>query len=77
MKSIFNGKMYDTDKSENVCNIFNHSVYRTNKEVLFTTCCYEKMGEQISSTNQEEIKSLIGRYCPETYIELFGEVEET
>ena len=77
MKAILNGKLYDTNKSVNLCNFFGHSVYKTNNGTLFMT--YNDggaLGEQISNVNYDEIKETIGRYCPDSYILIFGKVEE-
>lgn len=77
MKSILDGKLYDTDKSENLCNFPNHSIYRTKNGALFITYNGDDMPHgRISCTDQEIVKAMIGQYCPDVYIELFGEPEE-
>lgn len=75
MKTIFKGKLYDIDKSEKLCNVgfSGYSVYRTNKGALFL---FNDVAMQISNTDQEQIKDILGCENPEKYIELFGEVEE-
>lgn len=76
MRQIIDGKLYDTDKSKHLCSFYNHSIYRAEKGALFMTCNANSSMEQISNTNEDEIKKAIGKFCPDTYIELFGEVEE-
>lgn len=76
MKSIIGGKLYDTDKSEKLCDFSSHSIYRTNNGTLFMTYSDQKTTEQISNVNQGKIKDLIGQHFPNDYIEIFGKVEE-
>lgn len=75
MKEIIDGKLYNTDKSEKICNIglSSHSIWRTAKGTLFLV---NDTLMRISNTNQEVIKDLLGKENPEKYIELFGEPEE-
>lgn len=74
MKSIIDGKLYDTDKSEHICGLsLFHDVWRTNKGTLFMT--YNLEG-RISCVDQDKIKELIARHNPYIYIELFGQPEE-
>lgn len=73
MKAIINGKLYDTEKSEMICDIgMTGSIWRTAKGNLFLL---NDITMRISNTNQEEIKDLLGGENPEKYIELFGEPE--
>lgn len=75
MKEIINGKLYDTKKSEKICDIeyFPHSIWRTAKGRLFLV---NELLMKIISTNQKSLKQLLGRQSPEKYTELFGQVEE-
>lgn len=73
MKEIFKNKLYDTEKSENICNYLDHSVWKTNKGTLFMTYNPE---EKVSCISQTDIRDFIGEYFPDIYIKLFGEVEE-
>lgn len=75
MKEIINGKLYDTEKSEKICDIeiTGHSLWRTAKGTLFLV---NDVLIRISNTDQEKIKEILGKNNPEKYIELFGEVEE-
>lgn len=75
MKSIFNKKLYDTNKSEKLCNVgfSGYSVWITSKGSLFL---FNDITMQICNTDQERIKDILGQENPEKYIELFGEVEE-
>lgn len=72
MKSIIDGLLYDTEKAEFVgvypgtCEI-----YRTKNNRIFI--------DTVSGgfiVDEKEVKEIIGKYCPDEYIELFGEVEE-
>ncbi len=75
MKEIINGKLYDTEKSEKICNVkfTGHSIWRTQKGTLFLL---NDICMQISNVHQETIKDLLGKENPQKYIELYGEIEE-
>lgn len=75
MKTIYKNKLYDTEKSENICNFYDHSVYKTQNGTLFMTCGYDTE-EKISCTSHTEIRDFIGIHFPDIYIKMFGEVEE-
>lgn len=72
MKSIIDGLLYDTEKAECVgtypdtCDI-----YRTKNNRIFINTA---SGEFI--VDEKEVKDIIGKYLPNIYIALFGEVEE-
>jgi len=76
MREILDGKLYDTEKCENLCNFNNHSVYRTKNGKLFMTCYDFGISERMSCTNEEEIKNAVGHFSPDDYIKIWGEVEE-
>lgn len=82
MKFIENGKLYDTEKSEFLCNFRNFGeIWRTENGTLFvisSTGWEDQENRQIMifSTDQEYIKEELGKADAEKYIELFGEVEE-
>lgn len=75
MKQIINKKLYDTEKSEKICDVeyFPHSIWKTEKGRLFLV---NELLMKIINTNQKSIKELLGRSNPEKYIELFGQIEE-
>jgi len=75
MKAIINGKLYDTEKSEKICNVkfTGHSIWRTTKGTLFL---FNDICMQISNVNQDAIKDLLGKESPEKYIELYGGIDE-
>ena len=75
MKEIIKGKLYDTEKSEKICNVSltPYSIWRTAKGNLFIT---NDLCMRISNTNQDTVKELLAKENPEKYIELYGEVEE-
>lgn len=75
MKEIINGKLYDTEKSEKICdvNFTGHSIWRTRKGTLFLV---NNILMRISNVNQDAIKSFLGKEDPEKYMKLFGEIEE-
>lgn len=77
MQAIIDGLLYDTYKAEEIYNFYySHSqdgftIYKTKNNRIFieTSSC-----EFI--TDGERVRDMIGRNCPDKYIELFGEVEE-
>ena len=76
MKAIINGLLYDTEKADCIGTYKNKyldtsGVYRTKNNRVFV---YTAEGEFIVEENQ--VKEIMGKYCPDKYIELFGEVEE-
>ena len=76
MKAIINGLLYDTEKAEYLGEYQNkfheaNGVYRTKNNRIFIETA---TGEFI--IDEKEIKEIMGKYCPDKYIELFGEVEE-
>lgn len=75
MKEIIDGKLYDTKKSEKICdiNFTTHSIWRTQKGSLFL---FNNMLMRISNVNQDILKNLLGKENPEKYIELYGDIEE-
>lgn len=75
MRTIYKNKLYDTEKSENICNFYGYSVYKTQNGTLFMTCGYDAE-EKIYCTSHPEIRDFLGEHFPDIYIELFGEVEE-
>lgn len=76
MRAIYKNKLYDTEKSENICNFHSNSVYKTQNGTLFMTCEDGTGEEKVSCINQPEIRDFIGEHFPDIYIKLFGEVEE-
>lgn len=80
MKAILDGKLYDTEKSEKLCDFDYHTAYRTKNGTLFTVFTHfdenGKRKEIIDNKDQEKIKGAIGLNCPDIYIKIFGEVEE-
>ena len=74
MKKIINGKMYDTDTSEEIYldENKNRHIFKTMKGNYFLL--YSN-GEIVPKT-ENEVKELLGLYNADRYIELFGEVEE-
>ena len=74
MKKIINGKMYDTDISEEIYldEMNNRRIFQTKKGNYFLL--YPN-GELVPKT-EDEIKELLGNNDTNKYIELFGEVEE-
>lgn len=76
MRAIYKNKLYDTEKSENICNFYGHSVYKSKNGTLFMTYKDDMGKEKISCISQPEIGDFIGEHFPDIYIELFGEVEE-
>lgn len=76
MKTIYKNKLYDTEKSENICNFRGRSVYKTKNGTLFMIYENYEMRQKIFSISQPEIRDFIGEHFPDKYIELFGEVEE-
>lgn len=74
MKKIINGKMYDTDTSEEIYldEMNNRRVFQTKKGNYFLL--YPN-GELVTKT-EDEIKEFLGNNDTNKYIELFGEVEE-
>jgi len=80
MKRIVNGKLYDTDTAELVCqsNIsrFVSRLYRTKKDRYFV---YEKIGdiEDIKPLNEDGTLEWLSKHNPDKAIELFSErIEE-
>lgn len=75
MKSIIGQKLYDTEKSEKLCDsrIFGDSIWITSNGTLFLV---DNICMRISSINQEAIKELLGKENPEKYIEMYGTVEK-
>lgn len=76
MRTIYKNKLYDTEKSENICNFHSRSVYKTQNGTLFMTYEGDTGEEKASCINQPEIRDFIGEHFPDIYIVLFGEVEE-
>ena len=74
MKQIIDEKLYDTENSQIICEFKNHRIYRTNKGTLFMTYFDNVNGEQVSNTNRNDIKDMIGMYVPSEYIKIFREV---
>ena len=74
MKKIINGKMYDTDTSEEIYldEMNNRRIFQTKKGNYFLL--YPN-GELVPKT-EDEIKGFLGNNDTNKYIELFGEVEE-
>ena len=74
MKKIINGKMYDTDNSEEIYldEMNNRRIFQTKKGNYFLL--YPN-GELVPKT-EDEIKEFLGNNDTNKYIELFGKVEE-
>ena len=74
MKKIINGKMYDTDTSEEIYldEMNNRRIFQTKKGNYFLL--YPN-GKLVPKT-EDEIKEFLGNNDTNKYIELFGEVEE-
>lgn len=74
MKKIVDGKMYDTDVSEEIYldEMTNRRIFQTKKGNYFLL--YPN-GEVVPKT-EDEIKEFLGLNDTEKYIALFGEVEE-
>lgn len=76
MKAIINGLLYDTEKADCVGTYKNRyfdtcDVYKTKNNRVFI-----EKAEGGFIIDENEVKEIIGQYCPDKYIELFGEVEE-
>lgn len=74
MKKIVDGKMYDTDTSEEIYldEMTNRRIFQTKKGNYFLL--YPN-GEVVPKT-EAEVKEFLGLNDTEKYIALFGEVEE-
>ena len=74
MKKIVDGKMYDTDVSEEIYldETTNRRIFRTKKGNYFLLYAN---GEIVPKT-EAEVKEFLGLHDTEKYIALFGEVEE-
>ena len=74
MKKIINGKMYDTDTSDEIYldEMNNRRIFQTKKGNYFLL--YPN-GELVPKT-EDEIKEFLGNNDTNKYIELFGKVEE-
>ena len=76
MKRIVNGKLYDTDTVELVCQSsisrFENRLYRTRKGRYFV---YEKIGnvEDITPLNEDETFEWLSKHDPDKAMELFAE----
>jgi len=80
MKRIVNGKLYDTNTAELVCQskiaLFENRLYRTKKGRYFV---YEKIGdiEDIKPLNEDETFEWLSKHNPDKAMELFAErIEE-
>jgi len=76
MKQIINGKLYDTNKIEFTHTLIDtdgseYLIGKTSKGAIVAT---DKDKKNIFGPEQTKI--LLGYRFPDTYIELFGEVEE-
>lgn len=76
MKRIIDGKMYDTDESEilyiETSGINKHRMlYRTTNGNYFK---FYANGE-IVPLSEEQAQEYLGKYDPDKYIEIWGEVE--
>lgn len=76
MRAILNNKLYDTEKSENICNFHGHSVYKTKNGTLFMIRENDTTKEKVLYMDEIGIRDFIGEHFPDIYIKLFGEVEE-
>ncbi|MCI8483490.1 MAG: hypothetical protein HFH41_04020 [Lachnospiraceae bacterium] len=71
--------LFDTEKSEKICdcrNSFGYIVkelYLSPKGIIFER---KMMDEKLEIPDQEEIKKYIGENYPDVYIKFFGQVEE-
>ena len=74
MKKIINGKMYDTDTSEEIYldEMNNRRIFQTKKGNYFLLYPNGELGPK----TEDEIKEFLGNNDTNKYIELFGEVEE-
>jgi len=87
MKYVLNGKIYDTDKAEEMCvgrlsrpYDFNSTyvvvpvvLYQTKKGNYFVVYCHDHHAEAIS---EECAKQILQESDYEKYVESFGELEE-
>lgn len=80
MKSIINGLLYDTQKSELLhrgsCFASQYLLYITQNKRLFLVERNALTGEHIVKRTQEELREYLGEVDPDKYIELFGEVPD-
>ena len=92
MKFIVNNKIYDTDKSELLCEFRKPweartiigtlylarytSLYRTAKGAYFLTCLADYDNGYIEVINEAEAKEYLMHNNYEKYAEMFGELEE-
>lgn len=74
MKKIVDGKMYDTDVSEEIYldEMTNRRIFRTKKGNYFLLY----PNSEIVPKEEAEVKEFLGLNDTEKYIALFGEVEE-
>ena len=74
MKKIINGKMYDTDTSDEIYldEMNNRRIFQTKKGNYFLLA---PNGELVAK-KEDEKKEILGNNDTNKYIELFGEVEE-
>lgn len=84
MKQIIDGKLYDTEKAEELLKYSKNVGYplttrndfvlfRTNKGAYFE---FNASTYELNVITDADVKKYLGIYNPDKYIELFGEVEE-
>lgn len=73
MKAIIDNKLYDTEKAECLGAFsFGDKLYRTAKGILYVVVGYSD--ELI--VDQQKVKVFVGKYAPDIYVKIYGEVEE-
>ncbi len=77
MKTIIDGKLYDTDSAEMVAVGQFVEVYRTSKGSWFKRSqSMFGMGSMLLPINGDEAKKLVGLHAPDRYEKYFGQAEE-
>ena len=83
LKKIINGRLYDTEKSEKLCEYveynllfgkINFVLYKTKKGRFFASKNNPIPG--YFEASEEFVKKALAKQNPDKYIELFGEAEE-
>lgn len=77
MKTIIDGKLYDTEKAKLVYGDgAGYGIYHTAKGAWFSGEFLTANTRIIKPIPESEVKNIIGRNNTELYVELFGEPEE-
>lgn len=79
MKAIINGLMYDTDKATVLHHGEGYALYMTAKGAFFIV--YRGSGDNDTSSIIEippidQVLEMLGKYQPDKYIYIFGDVED-